>query len=469
MEITKQKLISLLSENYISDIDEEDKLLGRREISVEKFAYRQEIVDNGQHIGWTLRTDTRDKSTPIINIYFLCGRDIDEFTQTHKDVVDRINEKYAQAGWYFSEDACPKSRPEKSMSRVYTDPNKEIIDPLDFRGYEPTKKYKVIVNGEIVAQYDDEKDANEYAENYQSDYPDEDVSVEFGETRQLTQTTIKRTINPILNKVFDLNGEINKVLSTKSIPPIIYDNPKFLDRYVDKWTNNKIYFRSATFNTYETGNDFLTSVIKRSLGVMDKEINPIHLARQFNKNYKNWEEQRKSDTQHHGKTNDPEHVVKYQRQSSYKLDVRGYEELNMDVSLKMVFELTGEKIGNGYVWSIRMVNKFGRKRPDQSVIVGGLQPMELLKDGVLDGKVIGATKTVQLDPDTKFNHRVTVLQNEKIVKGLMDTIEEFKNKVESIQTKDIIQLANVRRADIEKVDEQKFSKIIKKTIMEMVK
>jgi len=142
----------------------------------------------------------------------------------------------------------------------------------------------------------------------------------------------------------------------------------------------------------------------------------------------------------------------------------------MDVSLKMIFEIVGEKIGDaGFVWTVKMVNKFGKKRPDEQVIVGGLQPIELLEGGVLDGRAIIATKTVQLPPSIKFDNNNTILNNDLIIKGLEEVLEDFKNKVKLIRPKDMIKYANVRRSDIERINESKINKIIRSTIFEVKK
>lgn len=467
MEITKEKLISLMSENYISDIEEED-LLKRRERGPESIKKRQQIIDNGVHIGWMWRKDIEDPNSELITVYFLCGRDLDEFKQTHKETIDRINKTYID-GWYFSEEACPNFRPEKSKTRKYFEPSGTETDPFKKRGYNPTKSFLIKVNGEIVTQTDSEEKAKTAVQNLKQSYPNDEITMEMGSTTKLSQETIKRILNPLLKKELLENIEFKNTLNTKSIPPIVLTDLRFLDRHIDTWTNEKIHLRSHSYNTYASAKDFLGAVVKRTRGIVVGDMNTDYLARQFNKKYKNWEEERLSEDEYLGNTADPDYDPKYFRRSAYKLDIQGYEQLKLDVSLKMVFDLMGERMGNGFVWTIKIVNKFGRKKPEDKIIVNGLQAIELLKDGVFDGKAIIVTKTVQLPPDIKFDNKNTIMDNEDIVNGLIETINEFKRQIDNINAKDMIKIANVKRTDIEKVDEQKINKIIKKTIMEMVK
>lgn len=468
MEITKQKLISLLSENYMSDIDEDD-LLKRRERSTQTIKKRQQIIDNGQHIGWMWRKDIEDPKSELITVYFLCGRDVEEFKQTHKDTIDRINETYVD-GWYFSEEACPNFRPEKSTKRKYYDPTGAETDPFTNKGYKPTKAFLIKLNGVIVAQTDNEDAANTAVQNLKRSYPEDEVTMELGQRTKLSQETIKRKLNPLLNRELIENAEFKNILNTKSIPSIILSDLRFLDRHIDTWTNEKIHLRTHSYNTYPSAKDFLTAVVKRTRGVVVDNMNTDYLARQFNKRYKNWEEERISEDSYFGNTGDEDYDPKYFRRSAYNLDVQGYEQLKLDVSLKMVFDLVGERMGNGFVWTIKIVNKFGRKKPDDKIILGGLKEIELLKDGVFDGKAIIVTKTVQLPPDIQFDNKNTIMDNQDIVDGLIETINEFKQQISNIDSKDMIDIANVRRSDIQKnVNEEKFNKIIKKTIMEMVK
>lgn len=477
MEITKEKLISLLSENYSSDIEEAKKLAARREKPVEKIDLREPIFENGRRVGWSWRKDIKDPNSELITVLFLCGRDIEEFKETHKEIIEHIDQKF-KSGWYFTEDACPSARPEKSKSRKYYNPTTGLEDdPFTYKGYDPTKSFLVIADGEVVAQFTPKKDDKEkninpeelaeaYAENYRSSVPGSNVIVKFDNTVKLAQENIKRTINSILVNEFEKNEDFVKMMNIKSLPPIFIRDLKFIDRHVDKWTNDKLELRYHSFNAYKSAKEFLTAVIKRSRGVTGDNMHTFHLARQFNTKYQKWLETKPSERKFIGKTKDIE--VKYVRKTAYDVDAGGYKEPNFDVTLKMLFEVIGERIGNGFVWTIKIQNKFGRKKPDDYVIQG-LERIELQKDGLFDGKMIVATKTVQLPPNAKFDNVNTIMQNKEIVNGLMETIENFKNQIKQINEKDMIKIANVKRSDVERVDEQRINKLIKKTIMEMAK
>ena len=154
-------------------------------------------------------------------------------------------------------------------------------------------------------------------------------------------------------------------------------------RYV--WSNDKIVFRTHNYNTYKSASDFLKSVVKRIKGEDTPEMNTTYLARQFNKKYNNWKEAKKNDKKYEGKTD------------IYNLDKRGYEELNLDVSMKMIFEITGERLGNSFVWVITMRNKFGKKMEEDPEIKGGLNDItNYLNDEPLSVKEVSIIQEMLL-------------------------------------------------------------------------
>lgn len=467
MEITKNTLINLISENYISDLEELEKKVKKSDEGVRK---RRPIFDKTDElqIGWEFRQDMEDLNSPLVPVLFICGDDIENFKSQHPEVIQKLQEKYGE--WYFSQEACPKHRPEAKQNRVFNKASTgQPENPFAKLGWEGGDNYLVYADGKIVAQHKDENSARVLGDEYLRDHPGAKIEVKIGKRTQLAQESIKREFNTLIKNELMLDSGFTKALSMRSIPPIMSDNPKYLDRHVDKWTNEKLVFRALSYNTYGSGKDFLTAVVKRTKGVTDLATNTDYLARQFNKKYRNWEEERKSDVKYKGKTDDPDYEPPYERESSYKLNIQGYEQLNMDVSLKMVFEILGEKIGNGYVWTIKMVNKFGRKRPEDQYIQGGLKPLELLENGVLDGAAIIATKTVQLPPNVEFDNKNTIIHNEDILQGLKSTIEEFKTKINQIQPKDLIKVANIKRTDVERVNENEINTMIKRTLLEMKK
>jgi hypothetical protein len=409
MEISKENLIKILSENYITDLDEMGKFWDK-----ENPISRPIKDDEGNLIGHDMRVDPFDEKSPRVNVVFTC--DIQEFLNTHPDLVQKLKEQYGNIKW--TDDKCPKYNPHKKKR-----------DYKDFPGGEGGQ-------GEIGKRT--ARDAS------------------TGE--KLTGSKrIKRTFMGLLRNYLTREGsEFNKELSKRSIPAIVLDDRKFFDRHNDTWTNDKVIFRTTSFNTYESGQDFLQKVANRITGRETEGQDTEHLARQWNNIYRKWEDTKLASSTSLGKTD------------VFGLDVLGFKQGNFDVSMKMTLEIVGEKIGGSFVWKVVMVNKFGRKRPDETYIKGNLQPVELVPDGYLDEKKLIATKSVDLDPNDEFGPENTIMDNKEIVDGLVDVLKEFKELIGRIPPKSALKFATIKRSDVEKVNES-FNNMIQNVIKEIKK
>lgn len=391
MEISKEKLMSIISESS-TELDEWDKL---------KAVSRPIKDDEGTLIGHDMLIDPSNPESGRINVIFTC--DINEFIQSHPELVTKLKEQYGNIKW--TTDTCPKYLPHRKE-----------------------REYKSLP--------DNDSESNIVARKY----------VASGEKYDIKEN-IKRSFNPIIRDEFGLESDkgkqFNEILSKRSIPAIIVNDPKFEDRYGDSWDNRRIIYRTHSFNTYENAQSFLKSVVNRIGGKSTDENNTTYLARQFNQRYSKWEDTRKSDKKYEGKTD------------IFQLDRRGFSELNLDVSLKMEFTITGVKTSDTeFVWTITMKNKFGRKRPDEYRIPNGkLQPITLQDGGYLDDGLISVSKSVSLDPEKEFNDTQTIMSDYAVSEGLREAIHDFKAKIEGISPKSALKYANVKRSDIEKVNE----------------
>ena len=408
MEISKQRLMSMISESSI-EMDEMGDIWSKA-----KAKSRPILDDSGELIGHDMLINPDDYTQGRVNVIFTCN--IDEFIQTHPDLITKLKEQYG-GNIKFTTDKCPKYNPHKGNREYKSLPDSEDDINIQSKAY--------VASGE---EYD-------------------------------TQQAIKRGgFNKIVEEEFGLVSpkgvEFNLVLSKRSIPAIIVNDKKFIDRFVEDWTNEKIEFRTHSYNTYETAQDFLRTVVARVAGKETKEMDTSALARQFNKIYRNWDEDKMNQKEYQGKTD------------IFNLDRRGFSELNLDVSLKMIFEIIGEKIGdNSFTWTIAMKNKFGRKRPDE-YRTGGLKPITLKDGGYLDEGLISITKTVQLDPNKQFDNKNTIMTDVAVSEGLREAIYDFKQEVESINPKSALKYATINRSDVERVNESilKISKDILKEI-----
>jgi hypothetical protein len=395
MEISKEKLMSIISESS-TEIDEMGRIWDKAD------AISRPIKDDeGNLIGHDMLIDPNDSSKGRVNVIFTC--DIQEFVNSHPDLVAKLKQQYGGVKW--SSDTCPKYNPHRGTKRVYSN------------------------------LPDDEGDDNNIERRpYQASGENYDV-----------QENIRRLFNPILRDELGLESDkgkqFNEILSKRSIPAIIVNDPKFEDRHNDVWDNDEIKYRVHSFNTYENAQSFLKSVVNRIAGRDTEQTNTSYLARQFNQKYANWEETKKSDKRYLGKTD------------VFQLDRSGYSELNLDVSMKMDFEITGSKQNDEFIWTITMKNKFGRKRPDEYRIPNGkLKPITLQDGGYLDEGVITVEKRVPLD-ETEFTGDKSIMSVFAVSEGLREAIHDFKAKIEGISPKSALKYANVRRSDVEKINE----------------
>jgi hypothetical protein len=398
MEISKEKLLSLISENnYISDIDEMAKFWEKKKPG--KMVKSSNIYDDaGNLIGHDMMVDPfGDPDSDRVQIIFTC--DIDEFLQGHPEVVKRLKEQYGT--FRFSTNVCPKYRPHKDVRVGYPLPGEEG-EPI----YTRKQTGKDVSTGQKV------------------------------EGSKKIKTKFLATLRENITRA---DENFNVVLNQRSVPAIELDNRKYFDRHTDMWSNESVKFTTLSYNVYKSADQFNEFVSARSFGDDTPEMSTEHLARQFNQDYANWSpEEKKGSTTDWGVTD-----VYSLRRSGY---VEGSEN---EVFLEMTFTVKGELIGeNSFNWTVILVNKFAKRKPEQTRVVGRLEPIEFNPGSIVDGKQVGATKTVQLEPGTEFTPEYTIMDNPQIVEGLTATINEFKNKMKSIDPKTVFRKAQPLRSEL---------------------
>jgi hypothetical protein len=421
MEISKEKLLSLLSENnYISDIDEMAKYWTKKQPG--KRVASSKLYDNdGNLIGYDMMVDpfSEDPDSERVQIIFTC--DIQQFMEQHPDVVEKLKRDYGSFKW--SDTKCPSDRPHRDV---------RVGRPLPGEEGEPVSTIK---------------------------QTSKDVST--GEKLQGSEK-IKRLFLKVLRG--NITEDFNKVLNQRSVPAIALDNRKYFDRHTDIWTNEKVAFTTLSYNVYKSNEEFNQMVADRIFGEETPEMDTQHLARQFNQNYRNWEaEEKKGSTQDYGVTD----VYQLRRYGH----VEGREN---EVFLEMTFSVKGEMIGeNSFAWSIILVNKFARRKPESSRVDGRLEPVEYNPDSLVDGKQVGVVKNIQLAPGTQFSPENTIMDNPEIVRGLLTAINEFKQKVTQISPESVLRKAAPTRSELEggrrRLNEDVFDNIVKDVIRKMKK
>ena len=339
------------------------------------------------------------QGTPIL---FTCGSDINQFITEHPELMDELKEKFG-ANLKWEQGNLPACQPRRKLD-VKPIPGEE--------GDDDTIDTSYIGSGEVMSSTE----------------------------------KIKRKLFSIIDKEFG-NEEFSEVLNKRSIPTIIARDRRHISMY-GRFDNDKIKYETHNYNGYESLQDFLKAAIARIKGGDAPEMKTYYLARQFNQNYRNWEADKKNQKQYAGKTD------------VYKLDAYGLEEKNLDVSIRMDFQITGERMGESFAWNVRMSNKIGKKMKEESGLRGGF----------LDDKIFQVSKTAQLDPRKEYGDSYTVVDDINVINALMEEIEELKSQIEAIDPKETLKVANVKQYQINRdVNESIKNRLVQRVINKLKK
>jgi hypothetical protein len=340
------------------------------------------------------------QGTPIL---FTCGSDINQFVEENPELMNELKEKFGtNLKW----------------------------EQGNLTGCQPRRKLDV---KPLPGEEGDEEG------------PIDTSYVHSGENMSESEK-IKRKLFSIIDKEFG-DQEFSEVLNKRSIPTIVARDRRHISMY-GRYDNDKIKYETHNYNGYESLQDFLKAAIARVKGGEAPEIKTYYLARQFNQNYRNWAADKKNQKQYAGKTD------------VYKLDAYGLEEKNLDVSIRMDFQITGEKMGESFAWNVRMTNKIGKKMKEESGLRGGF----------LDDKIFQVSKTAQLDPRKQYGDSYTVMDDINVVNALMESIEELKSQIEAIDPKETLKVANVKQYQVKRdVNESVKNRLVQRVITKLKK
>ena len=240
-------------------------------------------------------------------------------------------------------------------------------------------------------------------------------------------TKIKIELNRLVDEYL-CNPEVSARLERLSIPEVKSRDRKHLNRY-GRVDNDQINYQTHTFNSYLSSTQFLQFVTARITGKkLEDEYKSYHLARQFNQNYMNWEETKKNSKRYLGKT------------PAYMLDAYGFDEENLDVTVRMDLSIKGQMLDNQYLWTVTFKTKFGRKLKEDRWV-----------NGLTLDKELTFRKTAELEPGTQFDDKMTVMDSLPIKTSLIEALDELRD---TIMTKfkpvETLKLANVKQYDITK-------------------
>lgn len=251
-------------------------------------------------------------------------------------------------------------------------------------------------------------------------------SGEFQSESEKNQRKLKRILK---GEIF---GEgFNDVLNKKSIPSIKVDERENIDMHEGTYTNEKIVYRTHNNNSYKSAFDFLEAVLDRLEGKEGPEMKTYHMARQYNTGNTKWNADRKMDTTYQGKTD------------KYGLDKRGYEEENLDVTIRMDLEILGEKMGESFAWNVRLKVNLGKKLTEDRRMKGGFEKINLTQ----------TSKTAQLEPGKEFNENHVIMDDINVVNALIEAIHELKADIDGITEEQLLPYADVEYKQTTSIEE----------------
>lgn len=260
---------------------------------------------------------------------------------------------------------------------------------------------------------------------------------------------IKRIFNDVISNEFE-NEEFSEVLNKRSIPAIVARDRSNVSQY-SKFDNNQVTYETHNNNAYQSVQDFLKAAVARVKGLESPEMKTFYMARQYNTKYNNWRADKKNLKKYEGKT------------PVYGLDAYGLEQDNLDVTIRMDLIIKGERVGDGsFAWSVNMTTKLGKKIETDSGF----------KDGFLDDKTITVNKTAQFAPNVQFTDSYTIMDNDDIKNALIEALNELKSKIEAIDPKETLKLANVKRYQINpnaQINEERVKKLMSQVLKEVRK
>lgn len=392
MEYTKEQFLKTITESTDISVDE---MANWRKMRGEDIKY-EEIKDEGELVGWNVM------GTPVL---FTCGVDINDFMNEKPDLVAKLKEQFGE-DLKWEQGNLTKCKPRRKL------------DVKDF----PTDDGNV-QSKEMDVRY-----------------------VPSGEKMDAT-TKIKRKINQLVVEILG-NEEVDSRLERLSIPEIRGRDRKHLNRY-GEMGNDVILYGTHNFNSYKSGQDFLNAVISR---VANKEV-PVeyksyHLARQFNQNYRKWEDTKKNEKNYQGKTD------------VYGLDKFGFDEDNLDVTVRSDLQISGMNRGDRYVWMVTFVVKFGKKLRDQYRISGRL----------LEDKNIRIQKDAVIEDGVQFNDDYTVLDSMPIVTALIEALTEIKDQIfNNMKPIEMLSKAKIKQSEVRESVENQVNTISLKILEELKK
>ena len=346
----------------------------------------------GSHIGHKIIDKTTGEAIVII---YPCLRDINEFIAEHQNAINSVKEEYGQ--FYIS------------TSKT-----------------NPTCEPRVTARQGLIL-HDPETGGQKLA----------DTKVRF-ETEYTPSKYIKTyLLYPTLNKLLS-EMEVNQHLEKCSLPRVKVSDRANLDSH-SSFDNQALTYQTLNFNSYKDVRDFFNSAVRKVQGVeqseLESEYREYHLARQFNNNYRRWEDTKKNQDRWMGTT------------PIYNLEALGLSPTTFDVTVSSLLTIKGQLISNGqmatgYKWEAFFTTKHGKKLKENNQ----LARLKMVKDYEL-----ASEGTVQFDRELDLilkDEKDLLVRNEDIVESITNCLTNLFEQIKNIPVQDQLNRAKLTRFEL---------------------
>jgi hypothetical protein len=245
-------------------------------------------------------------------------------------------------------------------------------------------------------------------------------------------------LNKLVNENFQ-NPDVKSTLEFLSIPQINTDRSHRSTH--DQINNEKIVYKLHSYNYYNTSEDFVNKVFKRLEGEKNDLEPDFYLARQYNKNYRNWQDTRATQ----------DFVEKTPK---YELDRWGRIG-DIDFAVRLDLQIIGEPDpnGNSYHWTVDFKTKLGQKLKDINFRKVSIDKLKLDKHYHLN-------RSAQYEPGKVFTNENTVLDDFSIKQTLIELIHDIIHLLANEDPNKALEAINLQNYDVNQINEDITNQII---------
>ena len=398
MEITKNKLLSIIEETNSIDIDEAN----RKE--------RKRVSAYGEN--------TKYRPISIKNGMVLAGDVIDRF-----DANMNPAEGVKLIGWEFRGGPIFYTNIEGFKELQQKDQNLWIKIKKLYKNIN-IENIRFVTNAKIPKHV--ARGILKTRSKFDPTVPEKeiDASVPPPLTSFSAANKIKRQLYGNIKKYFEDNPMMVSTFYLLSIPLIKTDR-QYRSAVSDKdISNDEVNFKAKFgmgFKDAKTYQDILSSKnadVYDSSQENDKLIKQYYLKRQYNKIYRNWAEIQKNNGEWLRKT------------KIYDLDKFNRSKDPLDAGIITEFDVNGKREGDRFIWNAEFKVKFGTDL--------------ISRKNNYETKInFKTTKVAQINPSEEFNDDHSIVENFEILNAMIEAIYEIAEDIKGISPNEMLKNAVV--------------------------